>query len=32
VLLMRQGVGNMTTDTGAMSLPFSAMDQFIPFR
>lgn len=32
VLLMRQGVGNMATDTGAMSVPFRAMDQFIPFR
>lgn len=31
-LLMRQGVGNMATDTGAMSLPFRAMDNFIPFR
>jgi hypothetical protein len=32
VLLMRQGVGNMATDTGAMSVPFRAMDQFVPFR
>ncbi len=32
VLLMRQGVGNMATDTGAMSVPFRAMDNFIPFR
>lgn len=31
-LLMRQGVGNMATDTGAMSVPFRAMDNFIPFR
>jgi hypothetical protein len=32
VLLMRQGVGNMASDTGSMSVPFRAMDQFIPFR
>ncbi len=31
-LLMRQGVGNMATDTGNMSVPFRAMDHFIPFR
>ncbi|WP_058554290.1 hypothetical protein [Thiohalocapsa sp. ML1] len=32
VLLMRHGVGNMASDTGSMSVPFRAMDQFIPFR
>jgi len=31
-LLMRQGVGDMATDTGNMSVPFRAMDHFIPFR
>jgi hypothetical protein len=32
VLLMRQGIGNMASDTGSMSVPFRAIDQFIPMR